>query len=250
MVTLFLGHGSPMNAIEDNAYTLNWSSLGQTYKPKGILMISAHWETDGTKIQTTSKPKKIDDMYGFPKALYDLDYPVSGDLDLSHQVMDLVGAEADDSWGIDHGAWSILVHMYPDADIPVVQMSVDKNLSPKEKFQMGKKLSGLRDQGYMIIGSGNVVHSFKNADMSIKGALPFARTFDETVEELILNQAYEELFSYKSIEGADKSFETTEHFDPLLYILGASEGDEVEVFNKDYDYGAFSMTSYKFKRAD
>jgi len=246
-MNLFIGHGSPMNAIENNEYTNAWSELGKLFKPKGILMISAHWVTDGTKVQTVSKPKKIDDMYGFPKALYDLKYPVSGDIDLSHQVMDLVGAEEDNSWGIDHGAWSILVHMYPKADVPVVQMSLDKNLSPKEMFEMGRKLKVLNEKGYSIIGSGNVVHSFKYMNMT--EPQPFAVEFDHVIEKYVKANDSDKVINYHLIDDYDKSFQTSEHFDPLIYVLGASEGSEVEVFNRGVEMGAFSMTSYILKRA-
>lgn len=248
MVAMFLGHGSPMNAIEDNVYTRAWKTLGQQYKPKAILMISAHWLTDGLKVQTAHKPQKINDMSGFPQSLYDMSYPVSGDPILSQRVMDLVGAKEDNSWGIDHGAWSILVHMYPDADVPVVQMSLDKNLSPLAMYEIGKKLSVLRDEGYMIIGSGNVVHSFRY--MNSSGPMPFAVEFDKKIETFITSHQYNQVIDYHLIKDYDKSFQTSEHFDPLLYILGGSENNKISVLNQGVEFGAFSMTSYIFKRAD
>jgi 4,5-DOPA dioxygenase extradiol len=247
MPVMFIGHGSPMNAIEDNVYSNEWKCIGKLYKPKGILMISAHWETAGTRIQSAKFPKKIDDMYGFPKELYDLKYPVSGDEYLTKRVIELTGADIDDNWGIDHGAWSILVHMFPDADVPVVQMSVNKELSNQEKYDLGNKLRVLREDGYMIIGSGNVVHSFKYMNMSGKSA-DFAITFDDAIEEAIKSGNQEKCIDYEKLSGAFESVPTSEHYDPLLYILGAAEDDVIEIFNKDIVYGAFSMTSYIFSR--
>lgn len=249
MPVMFIGHGSPMNAIENNEFTEQWQLIGKRYEPKGILMISAHWETIGTRVQSVKYPKKIDDMSGFPRELYDLKYPVSGDAYLTKRVIELTGADIDDNWGIDHGAWSILVHMFPDADVPVVQMSVNKNLSNQEKYELGKKLSILRKEGYMILGSGNVVHSFKHMKMSGE-AEDFAIAFDDAVEQAILSNDFYKCIDYENLSGAFESVPTSEHYDPLLYVLGASEDDVIEVFNKKIVYGAFSMTSYIFSRID
>ncbi|MCH4887171.1 dioxygenase [Acidaminobacter sp. JC074] len=243
MVAMFLGHGSPMNAIEENDFTKVWKMLGQKYHPKGILMISAHWVTNGTKIQSAMHPKKIDDMYGFPKELYDLKYPVTGDSYLTKRVIELIGAEIDDSWGIDHGAWSILAHMYPNADIPLVQMSLDKNLSPSDMFEIGKKLGQLREEGYMIIGSGNVVHSFKHIK---DDPVSFALDFDNEIENMIKSHNYEGIINYHLIDNQKKAFQTSEHFDPLLYVIGASVSNKIDIYNKKVVYEAFSMTSYVF----
>lgn len=247
MPVMFVGHGSPMNAVEDNEYTKQWKRLGGQYKPKGILMISGHWVTDGTKVQSTITPKKIDDMYGFPKALYELKYPVTGDQLLTSKVIQLTGAEIDDSWGIDHGAWSVLVHMYPEANVPMVQMSLDQNLSPREHYELGKKLASLQDEGYLVIGSGNVVHSFKYMDLKNEDGLPFAIHFDDVIEQAILSYKHDICIDYQKITDADKAVPTTEHYDPLLYILGMA-GEKITVFNKSVIFGGFSMTGYVFEK--
>lgn len=242
---IFLGHGSPMNAILNNAFTREWQDLGKRFKPRAILMISAHWETHGSKIQKTEVPKKINDMGGFPRELYELEYPVKGSFDLSDKVMTLLNAEVDNSWGIDHGAWSILVHMYPEADIPVVQLSLDKNLSAKQHYEIGKALRSLRDEGFMIIGSGNVVHSFQYMNAS-DDQVAFAQVFDTYIKEAILTGDHDAVINYTDSPAAPKAVPSKEHFDPLLYVLGAGISDPVEVINNKIVFGSFSMTSYIF----
>jgi 4,5-DOPA dioxygenase extradiol len=236
-----------MNAIEDNVMTKTWSDLGKKYNPKSILMISAHWETDETYVQSAERPLKINDMGGFPEALYELEYPVKGDLDLSKEVRDLLGIEFDDTWGIDHGTWSILTHMYPKADVPVVQLSLNSRLSAKDYYDIGETLKPLRDNGVMIMGSGNVVHSFRGMDPSSKEPTEWALAFDEAIREAILKREIDRLMNYLDLEGAVRAVPTKEHLNPLFYILGASdETDQVTVLNQYYPFSSFSMTSYVF----
>jgi len=251
MPAIFVGHGSPMNAIEDNGYTLEWAAIGRQFHPKGILMISGHWYTKGLKLQSASEPKKINDMYGFPQALYQMNYPVKGDQALTEKVVDMLGdhVDLDDSWGIDHGTWAVLTHMYPDADIPVVQLSLDRTKSPQALFDLGQKLSELRDQGYMIMASGNVVHNLRamNPSMDKKG-YEWAEAFDDAIEEAVTKGDYETCLNYMSLgEPATLSVPTAEHYLPLVMVLGAIKPeDSVQVFNKGFDLGGVSMTGYIF----
>lgn len=246
---MFIGHGSPMNAIENNEYTRVWRNLGERFKPQAIIVISGHWFTDGIRTQSVMEPEKINDMYGFPEELYQLRYPVSGDKDLTEQLLKLLpGTQIDDTWGIDHGAWSILVHMYPEADVPVVQLSVNREASPAIQYEVGQKLKDLRDQGYMIIGSGNVVHNLREMDFRSSDPRPWAKSFDDHVESWIQEGLYEKVIDYLSFgQEAKASVPTPEHFYPLLSILGAAEdNDQLEVFNKAVELGSVSMTSYLF----
>ena len=165
MPALFLGHGSPMNAIEDNEFTKSFVRIAKEIpRPKAIICISAHWFTDGTKITGSERPKTIHDFYGFPKKLYEIEYPAPGNISLTRQIkeaLSTISVDLDKNWGLDHGTWTILRHMYPDADIPVVQISVDSNLSGKEHLALGTKLAHFRERGILIIGSGNIVHNLR-----------------------------------------------------------------------------------------
>lgn len=240
-----------MLAIEENDYTKMWETIGQNYRPKAILVISAHWFTSGNKTQDTPEPEKINDMYGFPKELYEVSYPVKGHKTLTDEVCALLGDSVtiDNNWGIDHGSWAVLVHMYAKADIPVVQLSVDKTKSPQEQFEVGKKIRSLRDHGYMILGSGNVVHNLRMLDFYAKEPFEWAEVFDDYVEKAIRDRAYERCIDYRSLgEAARLSVPTTDHYYPLLNVLGAiQQDDELTVFNKGYDLGSLSMTGYIFE---
>ena len=251
MPAIFIGHGSPMNAIEHNQYTETWAKLGRRFKPKAILMISAHWFTEGVLTQNEEQPKKINDMYGFPEALYTLSYPVEGDAALTESLISILGdaVTISDGWGSDHGSWSVLVHMYPEHNIPVVQLSVNRRGTPREQYEIGKKISHLRDEGYMVIGSGNVVHNLGQIRWDMNGALPWAESFDDAIEDAIRNEAYEDVINYHQYgEPAYLSVPTPDHFFPLLSVLGAaSPDDQLTVFNKGYEYGSLSMTGYLFE---
>lgn len=252
MPALFVGHGSPMNAIENNIYSRNWEELSQTIpKPEAILSISAHWYTEGSKINDTEAPETIYDMYGFPEELYRVDYRVKGAPELAHMTQSIINrkVEIDNTWGIDHGTWSVLKRMYPKADIPVYQLSVDKNASPEVHYEIGKQISILRDRGVMIFGSGNVVHNLARVNWEVEGGYPWAIEFDEYIKDKIINNKYIDVINYcTSIESAKLAFSTPEHFYPLLYILGATCGeDQLRVFNASCTLGSLSMTSYLFK---
>lgn len=251
MPAIFVGHGSPMNAIQDNAWSRTWQELGQRYTPKGIIMFSAHWYVKGLKVQKTDLLKKIDDMYGFPQALYTLRYPAQGSPKLGNAALERLGTrcEVDNSWGLDHGAWSVLVHMYPDADIPVVQVSIDRDGSPRAQFEAGQALADLREEGYMIMGSGNVVHNLRMLDPSRRQPFDWASSFDDTIERWIMNGEYGRCVDdYARLDSASAAVPMPDHYFPLLAVLGAvGPEDAARVFNKSYDLASLSMTGYVFE---
>lgn len=251
MPVLFVGHGSPMNAIEDNDYSRVWTALGKTLEtPKSILSVSAHWFTRGTKVNDSTAPTMIYDMYGFPNELYQLKYPAPGSPELAYRVRELVGdfVTIDNNWGIDHGSWSVLHRVFPKADIPIVQLSVNAMLSPAEHYEIGHKLRQLRNEGVLILGSGNVVHNLSRVDWRMNDGQPWAQEFDQYIDRAIRNRAYDEVIDYtKAGESALLSVPSLDHFLPLLYVLGASDAeDTVQVFNADCTLGSMSMTSYLF----
>ena len=251
MPVLFIGHGSPMNAIEENEFTEKWADFGlRLARPKAILSISAHWYTEGTRICDALYPTQIYDMYGFPSELYELKYPVKGSPELAHNTKELLNSEVqiDNRWGIDHGTWSVLCRMYPEADIPVCQLSIDRNADAAVHYRMGQELSSLREQGVLILGSGNVVHNLSKINWELEGGYPWAEEFDTYIKKSILNRQYEDVLRYdKAGKSAKLSFYTPEHFYPLLYILGAlDEKDQGSVYNDSCILGSLSMTSYLF----
>lgn len=251
MPVIFIGHGSPMNAIEENEYTEAWREMSaQIPKPDAILAVSAHWFTDQTRVMTQEKPKTIHDFYGFPEELYQVQYNAPGATQLAAKTKLLLGdnCKEDQTWGIDHGTWSVLRKMYPDADIPVCQMSINRQLSPKEMFETGKKLKSLRVQNVLIFGSGNVVHNLGRVDFSVDGGYQWANEFDEYIRSRIISKEFDAVIDYHQAgECAKYAFPTPEHFDPLLYVLGASdEKDRVRVYNNARMAGSLSMTSYLF----
>jgi 4,5-DOPA dioxygenase extradiol len=251
MPVLFVGHGSPMNAIEDNRFTREWLSLvSRIPKPKAILSISAHWVTDGQHVNNQEHPKTIYDMYGFPQELYQLIYLPPGAPELANQIIDIMGhtTSIDNDWGIDHGTWSVLNHMFPKADIPVMQLSIDANATMKEHFETGKKLRSLREQGVLILGSGNVVHNLSLINWDNQGGEPWAVEFDGYIKQNILSHRYENLIDYQLAGSSSvRAFYTTEHYVPLLVVLGSSTvEDSIKVFNNACTMGSMSMTGYLF----
>lgn len=189
MPVLFVGHGSPMNAIEDNFYSRNWVEIArQIPKPKAILAISAHWFTNGSRITDEAHPKMVYDMYGFPDELYEIVYKADGVPKLAHLTKDLIkrDVQVDNSWGYDHGTWSVLNKMYPQADIPVYQLSVDISASAEVHLQIGKEISSLREKGVLIIGSGNVVHNLAIINWDMEGGYPWAVDFDNYIKDKII----------------------------------------------------------------
>jgi len=248
MPVAFLGHGSPMNAIEENQFTKGWRQIAENIpKPKAILSISAHWYTDGTRITAEDNPKTIYDFYGFPRELYNIQYDSKGSPELAARVKDLFGnATFDNSWGYDHGTWSILSVMYPKADIPVIQLSINANADASDHFYLAEKLKPLRDEGVLILGSGDVVHNLGRVNFDMHDGYDWAYVFDKYILEKVKTHAYEDIIDYRHFgKSAKLSVPTPEHFYPLLYVLGVSDNDDsVTVYNNYCVNGGLSMTSY------
>lgn len=250
MPVLFVGHGSPMNAIEDNPFSAAWEQLGTVLpKPQAILSVSAHWFTQGTRVTDAPNPKMVYDMYGFPDALYRVKYPAPGSPYFAGLAAELLPAQIDNGWGLDHGSWSVLRRIYPRADIPVFQVSVDRRASMERHFALGRRLRSLRGQGVLIFCSGNIVHNLAGVRWEMDGGLPWADSFDEYIKRGVLRGDFDNAVHYERAgESAKAAVPTPDHYAPLLYALGASdEGDRVSVFNDARVLGSLSMTSYLFQ---
>lgn len=245
---LFLAHGSPMNAILNNSFTEALKKLGKDLeKPKAIMIISSHWKTRGTYITVEDKPEQIYDFYGFPEELYNIKYSPKGAEKFAKFVIEELNNEnikGTDSWGLDHSAWAILKYIYPDADIPVFEMSLDASLNEQQHYDLGKTLSILREKGILIIGSGNIVHNLRVFEDDIDAA-PFdwATKFDEYIYNAIRNNNHEGLINYlKAGTTAKLSVPTDEHYLPLLYIAAMQDkGDKVKLLHEGIQHGSMSM---------
>ena len=255
MPVLFVGHGSPMNAIEDNSFTRGWREIAERIpKPKVILSVSAHWYTKGTKIMDEDDPKTIYDMFGFPQELYEIVYSPGGSPGVARLSHELISKETefDNSWGIDHGTWSVLVHMYPERDIPVFQISVDGAAPPETHYKIAQELSALREQGVLIFATGNIVHNLRLVNWKKEDeGFDWAYKFDDYIHENILQRKHEKVLNYKDeVETAKLAVPIPDHFYPLLYALGASDQeDQISVYNKSCVLGSVSMTSYLWESA-
>lgn len=255
MPVLFVGHGSPMNAIEDNEFSRGWRTLGrQLPKPRAILCISAHWETKGTFVTAMEKPRTIHDFGGFPQALFDVRYPAPGSPQVANEITSLITKTAvqhdTHEWGLDHGCWSIIRPMFPGADIPVIQMSLDHTKPPQWHYELAKELAELRKKGVLIVGSGNIVHNLGRIDWSNpNGIFDWAQEFNTKVKSAISINDHKPLIDYTSLgKAAALSIPTPDHYLPLLYVLGLKEQkDEVSFFNDKTVMGSISMTSLLVK---
>ena len=257
MPVLFIGHGSPMNAIQDNPFTHQLERLGQNLPtPKAILCISAHWLTAGTWVTQMSQPKTIHDFYGFPQELFDIQYPAPGDQALAKSIQSLSKRpiiHGDSSnWGLDHGTWAVLRKMYPQAQIPVLQLSIDMSEPPEYHLGLGQKLKLLRDQGVLILGSGNIVHNLRVIDWKKPGqGFDWALEFDQWVHSQIADGNFSEVAAnfFKSKAG-QLSVPTPDHFFPLLYALGAADPqkDDLKVEHEGMDLGSISMRCLSWGR--
>ena len=254
MPVLFLGHGSPMNAIEENEFVSTFRKLGQELiRPNAILCISAHWETNGTYVTTMQNPRTIHDFGGFPQALFDVQYPAPGSPELATETKHIINKTAvglDDKWGLDHGAWSVIKHLYPKADIPVIQMSLDYPKPAKYHYELAKEINSLRNKGVLIIGSGNMVHNLRKVAWDrLNEEFAYSWTFEanEKMKSFILNGDHQSLIDFKSQGKAfDLAIPTPEHYMPLLYALALKEENEtIELFNDKPVGGALTMTSVK-----
>ncbi len=253
--SLFLGHGSPMNAIEENEFVEGLRNLSSDLpKPKAILCISAHWVTDGTFVTAMENPPTIHDFGGFPKALFDVQYPAPGNPELAKLVQSMVKSQnvkLDYEWGLDHGAWSVIKHIYPDADVPIVQLSMDYKTSPEQHFQLAKELIPLRNHGVLIIASGNIVHNLRMVAwdrLNEVYGFDWALNVNQKVKNWIMAGDNDSLIQFRN---HGKEFEwaipTAEHYLPLIYTLGTKlDSDKVSFFNDKPVAGALTMTSVRF----
>ncbi|HEX7368761.1 MAG TPA: 4,5-DOPA dioxygenase extradiol [Rhodanobacteraceae bacterium] len=251
MPTLFVGHGNPMNAVQDSVWSRAWSELGNRLpKPRVVLSISAHWYLPGTAATAMAHPRTIHDFGGFPRELFEVQYPAPGDTALVRRLRELLAplpVRADLAWGLDHGTWSVLRHIFPDADVPVVQLSIDETQAPAFHHEMGQRLAPLRDEGVLILGSGNIVHNLHTYAWGRHPAQPFdwAARFEAQVRALIEQRDFGTLVDYSSLDrDAELSIPTPEHYLPLLYVLGASAKEDAVSFPTDgMDGGSISMLS-------
>jgi 4,5-DOPA dioxygenase extradiol len=249
MPVLFVGHGSPMNAIENNEFSKTWETLvNDIPKPSAILCISAHWESKDTLISGNAKPETIHDFYGFPEKLFQKTYPALGAPDIANEIFELLNNEKkfavriDPKRGLDHGTWSVLCRMYPKADIPVLQLSLNYSQNPEYHFNLGKQLSELRNRKILVIGSGNVVHNLGMVDWNGKN-YDWAIKFDQKLKELIKTKDHMKLIQYQSLSNAELAIPTNEHYLPLLYVMGMrNQEDKLRFFNEKVIMGSISMT--------
>ncbi len=253
MPVIFSGHGDPMIALRKDEVSTTWAEMGKEFfakygKPKAILAISAHWYTHGSLVQNMENPPQVNDMFGFPDELYRVRYPVKGYPALAARVQEILGAavEVDNDWGIDHGIWTVFVHMFPAADIPVVEFSVNGDISAQEIFDIGVKLSDLRAEGYLIFGSGNVVHNLREIEWENPHGSDKTLKFNKTVIDAVKAGDAEKIIHYEKIADADYAIPTPEHYLPLVYCMGAADGDGAKVFNDICNLGSMAMTGFIF----
>lgn len=250
MPALFVGHGSPMNAIGHNEFATGWRNItNDVPTPTAILCISTHWETRGTYVTTMDRPRTIHDFYGFPKALFDVKYPAPGSpalVEITKQTIHLDEVQEDHQWGLDHGCRSILNHMYPDASIPVVQLSMNQLQKPEWHYSLARELSLLRNKGVLMVGSGNMVHNLGMMNWRTpETGYDWAVEANENFKDLIQKGDHQQLATYHTLgKAVQQSIPTPEHFLPLLYLLGLKdERDSLQFFNDKTIYGSISMTS-------
>jgi 4,5-DOPA dioxygenase extradiol len=253
MPAIFFGHGNPMNALLENSYTQGWRSLGASMpRPRAVLCISAHWYVPETSITVMTAPRTIHDFGGFPRELYQVNYPAPGDPDLARRVQELlapVPVALDESWGLDHGTWSVLSHVFPKADVPVVQLSIDETQPASFHYAIGQRLAPLRDEGVLIVGSGNLVHNLHTYAWGRHATEPFdwAVRFEEKAREMILAGEHQPLVTYEKL-GRDAllSIPTPDHYLPLLYVLATRQpGDAISFPVEGVDGGSISMLTVR-----
>jgi 4,5-DOPA dioxygenase extradiol len=255
MPVLFIGHGSPMNAIEDNIFSKRWQQMGKEIPtPKAVVVVSAHWLTKGTLVTAMPNPKTIHDFRGFPQALFDVQYSAPGSPELASEIQKLItnpAVELDHDWGLDHGTWSVVKHMYPDADIPVLQLSIDYYKPAAYHYELAKQLLALRKKGVLIIGSGNMVHNLRMVAWDKLNepeyGFDWVLEMNDVFKNKISNGFHKELIQYEKLhKAATLAIPTPDHYYPLLYILALqTDNDKVEFFNDKAVGGSLTMTSVK-----
>jgi 4,5-DOPA dioxygenase extradiol len=255
MPVLFVGHGSPMNAIEENEFVLEWRKLGQTIPfPKAVLCISAHWETNGTQVTAMVTPPTIHDFGGFPQELYRIQYPAPGSPELAGEIKNSISdreISLDLKWGLDHGAWSVIKNIYPQANVPVLEMSLNYKLTPESHFNLAKELAPLRKKGVLIIGSGNMVHNLRMIAWDHVNDPDFgfdwAKTANSLFKKHIIDGDFKDLINYNQLgKEVQMAVPTPDHYLPLLYALALKEKDEaVSFFNDKSVMGSLTMTSVR-----
>jgi 4,5-DOPA dioxygenase extradiol len=255
MPALFIGHGSPMNAIEDNEFSLRWQKMGKEIpQPKAVVVISAHWLTKGTFVTAMNQPKTIHDFGGFPQALFDVQYPAPGNPELATEIKKMIvnpAVELDHDWGLDHGTWSVVKHMYPNADIPVLQLSIDYHKPAQYHYDLAKQLLSLRKKGVLIIGSGNMVHNLRMIawdKMNVENfGFDWALEMNSLFKEKINSRNHLDLIQYEKLSiGSKLAIPTPDHYFPMLYSLALqTDNDAIEFFNDKAVGGSLTMTSIK-----
>ncbi len=251
MPAIFFGHGNPMNALLGNAYTEGWATIGKRItRPLAVLCVSAHWYLPGTLVTSMPAPRTIHDFGGFPRELYEVNYPAPGSPGLALRVQELLApctVGLDQRWGLDHGTWSVLCHVFPEADVPVVQLSIDETQTAEFHYELAKRLAPLRDEGILIVGSGNLVHNLHAYAWGrhVAEPLDWAARFDERARELMLANDHAPLVNYEQLgRDATLSAPTPDHYLPLLYVLAQQQaGDEVSFPVEGFDGGSISMLS-------
>lgn len=250
MPVIFVGHGAPTNVVEDNQWSQGFAAMRPLMpRPKAILAISAHWFIDGTYLTANENPRTIHDFYGFPKALYEIQYRAPGKVDLAERVRNLLGEERSGlrtDWGLDHGTWTVLHWMYPDADIPVIQLSIDRRMDAKRHYELARSLADLRHEGVLIMGSGNVTHNLRDAVGRMRSGNietpDWARRFDDTVKQASMQHDHATLVALGQTSDGRASHPTPDHWLPLLYALAATDGaDAVRFPTEGFDLGSLSM---------
>lgn len=255
MPVLFLGHGSPMNGIEDNEFVRAFKKQGQQLeKPNAIIVVSAHWETNGTFVTAMQNPRTIHDFGGFPKELYEVQYPAPGHPKLAKEISEFINpagtVHLDDKWGLDHGAWTVVKHLFPKADVPVIQLSLDYKMTPQQHYELAQQLKKLREKGVLIVGSGNMVHNLRKVDfrkINENYGYDWAIEADSKMKKWILEGNHQNLIDFKKQgEAFNLAIPTPEHYLPLLYTLGLKhEKDNTTIFNDNPLGGSLTMTSVK-----
>ena len=254
MPAIFFGHGNPMNALESNEWTEGWRAIGMDLpRPRAVVCVSAHWYIEGLRVTAMERPRTIHDFGGFPPELYEVKYPAPGDPALAARIAELLKPETvlldERSWGLDHGTWSVLCHVFPEADVPVVQLSMDETRPSSFHYELGKRLAPLRDEGYLIIGSGNIVHNLHTYSWGRHGSKHFewAERFEAEARRLLVAHDHEPLIGYESL-GSDAflAVPTPEHYLPLLYVIAGCRGkDEISFPIQGVDGGSVSMLAVR-----